>query len=57
MPTFLVGSAYAISSGLIIYAIVSELAPEDLHWPLVLAWAVVGLILSFTAIILVRKAE
>ena len=50
MPNLLIGTAYAVSAGLIVYAIQSDLAPADIKFPLVLAWAVSGLVLSFVAV-------
>jgi len=50
MPNLLIGTAYAVSAGLIIYAIESDLAPEDMGFPLIIVWALMGLVLSFAAI-------
>jgi uncharacterized membrane protein YbhN (UPF0104 family) len=51
MPNFLVGSAYAVSAGLILFAIVQEIAPSDLHFPLLLGWALLGVLLAFVAVL------
>jgi hypothetical protein len=50
MPNLLVGTAYAVSAGLIIYSIQAELAPEEFKFPLIIAWAIAGLLISFAAI-------
>jgi hypothetical protein len=50
MPNLLIGTAYAVSAGLIIYAVQSDLAPQDVKFPLILAWAIAGLVLSFVAV-------
>ena len=50
MPNLLIGTAYAISAGLIIYSIQAELAPEEIRFPLIIAWAIAGLVLSFVAV-------
>jgi len=50
MPNLLIGTAYAVSAGLIIYAVQSELAPQNVKFPLILAWAIAGLVLSFVAV-------
>jgi Co/Zn/Cd efflux system component len=50
VPNLLIGTAYAVSAGLIIYAVQSDLAPQDVRFPLILAWAVAGLVLSFVAV-------
>jgi hypothetical protein len=50
MPNLLIGTAYAVSAGLIIYAIQSDLAPQGVKFPLILAWAIAGLVLSFVAV-------
>jgi hypothetical protein len=50
MPNLLVGTAYAVSAGLIIYSIQAELAPIDIRFPLIVVWAVAGLVISFAAI-------
>ncbi len=42
MPNFLVGSAYAVSAGLIVYAITAKIVTDDFRAPLVLAWAAPG---------------
>ena len=55
MPNFLIGTSYAVSAALIVYAIQSELAPEDLRFPLILAWAIAGIVLAFSAVLMARK--
>jgi hypothetical protein len=50
MPNLLIGTAYAVSAGLIIYSIQAELAPEEARFPLIIAWAIAGLVLSFVAV-------
>jgi amino acid transporter len=51
VPTFLVGSAYAVSSGLIVYGISEDVVAEDSHAALLVGWAVAGLLLAFIAVI------
>jgi hypothetical protein len=50
MPNFLLGSAYGISVALILYAISAGIIAPQLRFPIVLIWAVAGLLLAFTAI-------
>jgi hypothetical protein len=50
MPNFLVGSAYAVSTGLIVYGITSRIIPSNLHFPVIMMWALAGLLLGFAAI-------
>ncbi|HXN91642.1 MAG TPA: hypothetical protein VN906_09170 [Candidatus Sulfotelmatobacter sp.] len=57
MPNFLIGSAYAVSVGLIIFAVSANLAPADWKFPLVMAWAIAGLVLAFLAVILARRGS
>jgi uncharacterized membrane protein YdbT with pleckstrin-like domain len=51
MPSFLVGSAYAVSSGLIIYGIAQEIIPTDERLKYLLIWAVAGLALAFISVV------
>jgi len=44
--SLLTGGAYAVSAGLVIFAQLTELTPEDLRFPLIMGWAVVGLVLA-----------
>ena len=55
MPNFLIGSAYAVSVGLIIFAVSSNLAPAEWKFPLVMIWAIAGLALAFLAVVLARR--
>jgi len=55
VPNLLIGTAYAVSAGLILYTVESELAPPDVRFPLILAWAIAGLFLSFVAVL--RRSE
>jgi hypothetical protein len=36
VPNFLIGTSYAVSAALIVYAIQSDLAPNNLKFPLIL---------------------
>lgn len=51
MPNFVVGSAYAVSTGLIIYGITSRIIPDNLHFLVIMIWALAGLALGFAAIL------
>lgn len=51
MPTFLVGSAYAVSSGLIVYGISEDIIDEGSHSTVLIGWAVAGLALAFIAVL------
>jgi len=55
VPNLLIGTAYAVSAGLILYTVESGLAPPDVRFPLILAWAIAGLVLSFVAVL--RRSE
>jgi membrane protein implicated in regulation of membrane protease activity len=57
MPGFLIGSAYAVSVGLIIFAVSTKLAPTDWQFPLVMAWAIAGLVLAFVAVLVPRRRD
>jgi hypothetical protein len=57
MPSFLIGSAYAVSVGLIIFADTSNLAPKEWQFPLVIIWAVAGLVLAFVAVLVPRRPK
>lgn len=50
MPNFLIGTSYAVSAGLIIYAIQSKYAPDGLAFPLLLLWAGFGVGLAYYAV-------
>jgi len=50
MPSFLVGSSYAISVGLIIYGISARIIPLGIQFPIIILWAVAGIVLGFFAI-------
>ena len=56
MSAWAIGGAYGISAGLIIYGIESGIIEESLHGPLLMAWAVVGLV-GFILGILTKKKE
>lgn len=56
MPSFLIGSAYAVSVGLIIFAVSTKLAPADWQFPLVMIWAIAGLVLAFVAVLVPKRA-
>lgn len=55
MPNLLIGTSYAVSAGLIIYAIQARHAPEDSEFILLISWAVIGIFLAFSAIAFGRK--
>lgn len=55
MPNFLIGTSYAISAGLVLYTVQTNLAPIDGKFPLVILWAVAGLGLAFTAVLRGKK--
>ncbi len=55
MPSFLIGSAYAVSVGLIVFAVSTPLAPSDWRFPLVMIWAIAGLVLAFVAVLVPRR--
>lgn len=55
MPKFLIGTSYAVSAALIVYAIQSDPAPDNLKFPLILVWAVAGIVLAFSAVLMARK--
>jgi len=55
MSNLLIGTSYAVSAGLILYAVQSKLAPAEWQFPLVLIWAVAGIGLAFAAILVARK--
>lgn len=55
MPNFLIGTSYAISAGLVLYTVQTNLAPIDGKFPLVILWAVAGLALAFTAVLRGKK--
>jgi len=40
--SLLTGGAYGVSALLIVYAIGAEIAPEELRFPLLIAWAAAG---------------
>ena len=42
---------------LIIFAVSANLAPADWKFPLVMAWAIAGLVLAFLAVILARRGS
>ena len=44
MSALAIGGAYGISAAILIYAIESDLIEEELHAPLLMLWAVAGLI-------------
>jgi hypothetical protein len=44
-------TTYGISSGLIILGITAEFIPEDLHFPLILIWAIAGLGLAYIGVL------
>jgi hypothetical protein len=50
MPSFLIGSSYAISAGLIIYAIQFKYAPDGSQFTLIVVWAAIGVILAAMSI-------
>lgn len=56
MSAWAIGGAYGISAGLLIYGIESGIIEESLHAPLLMAWAVVGLV-GFILGTLTRKKE
>ncbi len=55
MPNFLIGSAYAVSVGLIVFAITTNLAPSDWRFPLVMVWAIAGIALAFVAVLMPKR--
>jgi len=55
MPNFLIGSAYAVSVGLIVFAVSTPLAPADWRFPLVIIWAIAGIVLAFVAILVPKR--
>lgn len=55
MPNFLIGTSYAVSAGLIVYAVQTDLAPFDTRFPLIVLWAAAGLGLAFTAVLRGKK--
>jgi len=55
MPSFLIGTSYAVSAGLILYSVQTNLAPKDWKFALVLVWAIAGLALTALAIMWPRK--
>ena len=55
MPSLLIGTSYTVSVGLIIFAIQSNLAPAEWKFPLVMIWAIAGLLLAVLAIIWPRR--
>lgn len=56
MPSFLIGTSYAVSAALILYAVQTNLAPKDLRFTLILAWAIAGLVLTAMGIVWPRQA-
>ena len=50
MPNFLIGTSYAVSAGLVVYAVQANLAPIDARFPLIIIWAAAGLGLAFFAV-------
>lgn len=57
MPSFLIGTSYAVSAGLILYTVQTNLAPRDWRFTLVFAWAIAGLVLTAMAIAWPRKTS
>lgn len=56
MP-FLLGSAYAVSAGLIVYAIERDHISGGDAFKYILGWAVAGLVLALMAILLRREEK
>ncbi len=46
---------WQLSVGLIIFAVSSALAPADWRFPLVMIWAIAGLVLAFVAVLVPRR--
>lgn len=46
MSAWAIGGAYGISAGLVIYAIESGFVEEDMAGPMVMLWALAGLVLA-----------
>lgn len=58
MAQFLaVGSGYAVSAGLVIYADQNGLVPVDLRLPVILVWAIFGVLLSLIAAVTSRGSS
>lgn len=56
MP-FLLGSAYAVSAGLMVYGIERDILPRDSAPTIIIAWAVAGLVLALLAVVLRRPEK
>jgi hypothetical protein len=54
MPSLLIGSSYAVSAGLIVYAIQARYAPEGSQFGLLVLWAGFGVVLAALAIFRAR---
>ena len=51
MPSFLVGSAYSVSTALVVWSITQNIIPKNMHLEAVLAWGVSGLTLAFLGVL------
>ena len=51
MSGVVVGSAYAVSAGLIIYGITAKIIPKEYQFPLIIAWAAIGIVLAFVGVL------
>jgi hypothetical protein len=56
MP-FLLGSAYAVSAGLLVYAIERDILSRDSAPTLIITWAIAGLVLALLAVVLRRPEK
>ncbi|MGH2545433.1 MAG: hypothetical protein ACRDHJ_00965 [Actinomycetota bacterium] len=54
---FLLGSAYAVSAGLVIYALERGIFSSDSAPTLIITWAVTGLVLAILAVVLRRPEK
>jgi len=57
VPSFLIGTSYAVSAALILYTVQTNLAPKDWRFALVLVWAIAGLALTAMGIMWPRKTS
>jgi hypothetical protein len=55
MPGLLLGSAYAVSAGIIIYSIERDFISSEDAPKYLIGWAVAGLVLGILAVVLRRR--
>jgi hypothetical protein len=57
MPNFLVGSAYAVSSALIVWAMLANIIPQQQRYFVIIVWAGFGLLLALLGVLMSRRDQ